>query len=86
MIHHRMDLAEAVAHPRVHCQGSATFVDARVPAAVRSQLEDAGHEVIVLEEDLSSFNFGRVCVAERRDDGSVAASAGPAWLTAVAAV
>jgi gamma-glutamyltranspeptidase/glutathione hydrolase len=81
-----MSLERAITHPRVHSQGGPTYVDARIPLEVQQALREVGHEVVVLEEDLASFHFGRVCAAARHSDGTVSASAGPAHLTAVAAV
>ncbi|MGH2499734.1 MAG: gamma-glutamyltransferase family protein, partial [Candidatus Limnocylindria bacterium] len=50
---------DAVNRPRVHCEGRETWIDARVRADVRDALAAMGHELVVLEETLSSTWFGR---------------------------
>lgn len=85
-VDHRMDVARAVDHPRVHCQGRETFVDARIERQLCEQLEAAGHRVVTCTEDPSTWHFGRVCALTIDEDGVTArASAGPHYLTAIAA-
>jgi gamma-glutamyltranspeptidase/glutathione hydrolase len=83
---HDMSVDEALALPRVHCQGGPTYVDGRVALETREALEAFGHEVVVLEQDVDSLGFGRVCAVKRERDGSWSASGEPLWTTAVAAV
>jgi gamma-glutamyltranspeptidase / glutathione hydrolase len=75
----------AVDAPRVHCQGEATFVDSRIPLAVRERLRELGHLVVEQEESPAPVNFGRVgAVARDRATGELSAGSSPAWNTAVA--
>ena len=48
-----MSPVEAVTVPRVHCEGGAVHVEARVPAAVCRELEAMGH---VVEQSPLSFD------------------------------
>ena len=85
VIDHRMRIQRAVDHPRVHCQGGETYVDARIPAVVRRRLARAGHEVVVVAEDPGSLHFGRVAAVTREPrSGVLRAGAGPVWRTAAA--
>ena len=85
VIDHRMRIQRAVDHPRVHCQGRETYVDARIPAVVRRRLARAGHEVVVVAEDPGSLHFGRVAAVTREPrSGVLRAGAGPVWRTAAA--
>ena len=80
-----MRLQEAVDAPRVHCQGQETFVDVRIPEAVRTRLAELGHDVVVQEEQPGTWYFGRVS-AVRRDParGLLHAASGPAWSSGAA--
>jgi len=84
-VDHGLAIQEAVDVPRVHCQGDETFVDSRIPEAVRERLAQLGHRVVVQEEAPGQTFFGRV-VAIRRDarTGLLHAGSGPAWSTAAA--
>ena len=85
VIDHRMRIQRAIDHPRVHCQGSETWADARIPAVVRRRLARAGHEVIVVGEDPGSLHFGRVAAVTREPrSGVLRAGAGPVWRTGAA--
>ncbi len=85
VIDHRMKLQRALDHPRVHSQGGATYVDARIPEAVRGRLAKAGHEVVLAEERPNAGTFGRICaVAANPRSGTLTAAAGPSWTTAIA--
>ena len=44
---HGLDMQTAVAAPRVHCQGSETYVDERIPAEVRDDLATRGHDIVI---------------------------------------
>ena len=83
VVDHRMRVQRAIDHPRVHCQGRETSVDARIPPVVRRRLARAGHEVVVVEEDPGSLHFGRVAAVTREPrSGVLRAGAGPVWRTA----
>ena len=83
VVDHRMRIQRAIDHPRVHCQGRETSVDARIPPVVRRRLARAGHEVVVVEEDPGSLHFGRVAAVTREPrSGVLRAGAGPVWRTA----
>ena len=75
---HRMEVQEAANTPRVHCQGRETFVDERIPIAVRDELAARGHEVIAQPHSASANNFGRVAALHRAADGSIHFAASPA--------
>ena len=79
-----MSLQAAVDAPRVHCQGDDTFIDARIPAAVRDALQALGHRVVV-QRDLPGVNcFGRVTAVSVDDAGALHAATWPPWHTAAA--
>ena len=85
VIDHRMRIQRAIDHPRVHCQGRETWVDRRIPPAVRRRLARAGHEVTVVDEDPGSLHFGRVAAVTREPrSGVLRAGAGPVWRTGAA--
>lgn len=85
VIDHRMRVQRAIDHPRVHCQGRETYVDARISPVVRRRLARAGHEVVVVDEDPGSWHFGRVAAVTREPrSGVLRAGAGPVWRTAAA--
>ncbi|MEQ8639352.1 MAG: gamma-glutamyltransferase [Alphaproteobacteria bacterium] len=86
-VDHGMALQAAVDHPRVHCQGMETYVDARIPAAVRQRLATMGHDVVVVREMPGTLNFGRVaCLAWNSRRRTWSAAAAPVWQTGVAGV
>ena len=85
-VDHGMRLQAAVDHPRVHCQGGETLIDARVPEAVRRRLRAAGHDLVECPEAPGGWPYGRVCAVawdprRKRFEGG----AGPSWQTAIAA-
>ena len=80
-----MTLQAAVDGPRVHCQGDETYVDARIPIAVRERLAELGHRVVVQEEVPGTPYFGRVnAIRVDPRTGLRHAGTGPAWQTAAA--
>jgi gamma-glutamyltranspeptidase/glutathione hydrolase len=80
-----MPVQRAVDHPRVHCQGGPTYVDARIDPAVLNRMRRAGHDLRVLVEQPGVNNFGRICAVTRNPrSGALSAGAGPAWATGVA--
>jgi gamma-glutamyltranspeptidase/glutathione hydrolase len=83
VVDHGMDVQAALDHPRVHSQGEETYVDARIPAAVRARLARVGHNVVVVHEGPGSNNFGRI-VALRRTRRGWEAGGYPAWGTGTA--
>jgi gamma-glutamyltranspeptidase len=74
-----MSLAEAVAAPRLHCQGKETYVDARIPAEVRDGRAALGHKIVVQQDDPGLNAFGRISAVARRG-GRLQAVSGPPWL------
>ncbi len=80
---HGMPVDRAIDHPRVHCQGGATFVDARIPGDVQAALRERGHEVAALVEDASTLHFARIACVGLGPGNEPTASAAPAWLTGV---
>ena len=85
VVDHRMRVQRAVDHPRIHCQGRETYVDARISSVVRRRLARAGHEVVVMEETPGTLHFGRVAAVTREPRrGVLRAGTGPVWHTAAA--
>jgi gamma-glutamyltranspeptidase/glutathione hydrolase len=80
-VDHGMDVQRAIDAPRVHSQGDRTFIDARVPATIRGQLEELGHELVVRELTPGELPFSRVSAIAASPTG-IAAGAGPSWSTA----
>ncbi len=84
-----MSAPDAVAAPRVHCQGQETYVDSRIPLSVREDLAAMGHDVVM--QDAAGpvhmlGNFGRVALIRiDRRTGMMEASHGPSGRTAAAA-
>ncbi|MGH2763795.1 MAG: gamma-glutamyltransferase family protein [Thermoleophilaceae bacterium] len=80
-----MSVQQAVDGPRVHCQGEETFVDSRIPVAVRDRLRALGHVVVQQDEVPAPINFSRVsAVARDPATGALSAGSSPAWNTAAA--
>ena len=85
VVDYRMRIQRAIDHPRVHCQGRETLVDARIRPVVRRRLARAGHEVVSVEETPGSAHFGRVAAVTREPRrGVLRAGAGPVWRTSAA--
>jgi gamma-glutamyltranspeptidase/glutathione hydrolase len=85
VLDHGLAASEAVAAPRVWCEGDETFVDARVPAAVREELARRGHRVVVQELTPAWEPFGRVSLVTVDADGRLEAASDPPWHGAAAA-
>jgi gamma-glutamyltranspeptidase / glutathione hydrolase len=49
----------AVTRPRIHCEGPTTEVDGRTEPAIVEALERRGHQLVVHQENASSFRFAR---------------------------
>src|SRR5262249_24078946 len=79
----KMSLADAVAAPRVHCQGKDTYVDERIAPDVRAALAALGHRVVVQGDSPGLNAYGRVpAVAFDPSTGLLSAACGPPWLGA----
>ena len=75
-----MPLADAIAAPRVHCQGKETYVDARIDPAVRDALAALGHRIVVQADDPGLNAFSRVsAVSLDPESGALRAASGPPW-------
>jgi gamma-glutamyltranspeptidase/glutathione hydrolase len=82
-----MPVQEAVDGPRVHCQGEETYVDSRIPQAVRQRLIELGHVVVEQDETPAPLNFARVsAVARDPATGELSAGSNPLWNTAAAGI
>jgi gamma-glutamyltranspeptidase/glutathione hydrolase len=82
-----MRVQQAVDGPRVHCQGEETYVDSRIPRAVRERLVELGHVVVEQDETPAPLNFSRVsAVARDPATGELSAGSSPAWNTAAAGI
>lgn len=81
-VDHGMGVQAAIDEPRVHSQGAQTYVDSRVPAAVRARLTEIGHELVVQDVTPGELPFSRVGAVAVDEDGVLTAGSGPAWTTA----
>jgi gamma-glutamyltranspeptidase/glutathione hydrolase len=84
VLDHGLAAEAAVAAPRVWCQGEETFVDGRVPAAVRDELAARGHDVVVESLTPAGEPFARVSLVTAAPDGELAAASDPPWHGAAA--
>lgn len=76
----KQPLAEALAAPRVHCQGKETYVDARIDPGVRDALAALGHRVVTQADDPGLNAFARVsAVSLDPASGELHAASGPPW-------
>jgi gamma-glutamyltranspeptidase/glutathione hydrolase len=76
----KMTLPDAVAAPRIHCQGKETYVDVRIAPEIRSGLAKLGHTVVVQGDDPGFNAFGRVSAITRNPaTGRLEAVSGPPW-------
>ena len=75
-------IQQAIDAPRVHSQGAETYVDSRVPAAIRGELEAMGHTLVVQDVTPGELPFSRVSAVAVAADGTMTAGSGPAWTTA----
>jgi len=50
---------DAVASPRIHCEGRAVLADSRLPSATIAALRQMGHDVTVQDEGFANSRFGR---------------------------
>ncbi len=81
-VEHGMDVQAAIDAPRVHSQGAETYIDSRVPRAVRDELEAMGHTLVVQDVTPGEQPFSRVSAVAVAEDGTMSAGSGPAWSTA----
>ena len=81
VVDHGLGVQAAIDAPRVHSQGHRTFIDARVPGAVRERLRALGHELVVQDVTPGELPFSRVS-AVCADGATLTAGAGPSWSTA----
>jgi gamma-glutamyltranspeptidase/glutathione hydrolase len=76
----KLPLADAIAAPRVHCQGKDTYADARIEPAVRDALATLGHRVVTQADDPGLNAFARVsAVSLDPGSGALYAASGPPW-------
>lgn len=86
VLDHDLSAADAVAAPRVWCQGEETYVDERLPQAVRDALAERGHTVVVEELTPAYEPFARVSLVRRHADGTLEAASDPPWHGAAGAL
>lgn len=58
-VDHKRSLQDAVAAPRLHCEGAKVQIDSRVAPDVLDELARRGHTLEVLEESFVTANFAR---------------------------
>lgn len=59
LVEYGMGMQEAIAAPRLHCEGSMVAIDSRFPAESLDRLRELGHELVVQTESFSTSYFGR---------------------------
>ena len=64
-----MNIQDAVASPRIHCEGRTTFVDSALGGGVIAGLESLGHELTVISETIGAAEFARPNAIHIGDDG-----------------
>jgi gamma-glutamyltranspeptidase / glutathione hydrolase len=57
VLDHGMGMQEAIAAPRLHCEGEEAWLDARIPEACRAELRAMGHRVNTTTEFIGSLNY-----------------------------
>jgi gamma-glutamyltranspeptidase/glutathione hydrolase len=80
-----LDVRTAVSAPRVYCQGEVTFVDERVPEAVRTKLKELGHTVVAQSAAPAFDPFARVSAVTVDRGGVISGSSDPVWSGGAAA-
>jgi len=78
-LHHGLTAEEAVALPRVWCEGGLTYVDDRVPPETIAELRRRGHPVETRTLTPASEPFARCSLISVRADGAVDAASDPRW-------
>jgi len=72
-IDHGRSMQDAIAAPRLHCEGPKLQVDSRIDPAVLADLAARGHQVEAIEETFVSSNFARpVGISIDADTGELA--------------
>ena len=64
-----MNIQDAVASPRIHCEGRTSFVDSALGGGVIAGLESLGHELTVISETIGAAEFARPNAIYIGDDG-----------------
>jgi gamma-glutamyltranspeptidase/glutathione hydrolase len=59
MLEYGMGPGDAIAAPRVHCEGRTVDVDSRLPERVLDGLAELGHELVLREETPVQQSFSR---------------------------
>lgn len=80
---HGLSAQEAVAAPRLDTVGDTVLLDDRIPDAAAA-LEQRGHRVEQVREDLSTLHFANPAAVILADDGTLHAGVNPLHLTAAA--
>jgi gamma-glutamyltranspeptidase / glutathione hydrolase len=81
-VDHGLGVQAAIDLPRVHSQGSRTYIDSRVESELRARLERLGHELVVQRVTPGELPLSRVSAVKVEETGLLTAGAGPAWNTA----
>lgn len=85
VVDHGLPVQRAIDRPRVHSQGHHTYIDGRVDPAVRTQLAQLGHKLVVQDTTPGELPFSRVSAVAADGDGWTAGH-GPAWSSAAGAL
>jgi gamma-glutamyltranspeptidase/glutathione hydrolase len=83
LIDHGMEMQRAVSEPRIDVMGDVVLVDSRMPPHVPKALSALGHEVVVREEGLATFEFGNPCGIQNKG-GLFFSGVNPFQMTAAA--
>ncbi|HLZ09617.1 MAG TPA: gamma-glutamyltransferase, partial [Chloroflexota bacterium] len=59
VLDHQLGIQDAIAAPRVHCEGSGVLADSRFDSATLGGLRELGHELTILSESVGTSSFGR---------------------------
>ena len=57
VLDHGMGMQEAVAAPRIHCEGEAAYLDDRIPESTCEALREMGHTVARTREFIGTWNY-----------------------------
>jgi gamma-glutamyltranspeptidase/glutathione hydrolase len=76
---HGLDAADAVALPRMWCEGGATYADDRLPTAVLDGLRERGHPLQPRALTPASEPFARCSLVLADASGAVSAASDPRW-------
>ncbi len=81
-IDYQLPVAQAVAAPRVYCQGGDTYIDSQVTEEVAARLQAMGHTLEVERSMPGAEPFARVSAVSVAADGACAAASDQPWNTA----